>query len=76
MEKTPETSVYEICIQGHLSSRRARQLGPLSVSHRSDGTSVLVGPVSDQAFLHGLLSRIRDLGIPLISVQRQGSNDR
>lgn len=75
MDELPETAVYEICIQGHLGSWRARQLGVLTFTHRPDGTTSLVTPVPDQAALYGLLSRIRDLGTPLISVQRREDNE-
>ena len=71
MDELTETTVYEICIQGHLGSRRARQLGAPTFTHRPDGTTLLVTPVSDQAALYGLLSRIRDLGTTLIAVRRR-----
>ena len=44
--------------------------GVLAVQRQADGTTVLVGPVVDQAALHGVISRIRDLGVPLLSVRR------
>ena len=44
--------------------------GGLAVQRQADGTTVLVGPVVDQAALHGVISRIRDLGVPLLSVRR------
>lgn len=70
MDRSPETAVYEICIQGHLDKRRARRFEGMTLTHRPDGTTLLAGPVLDQAALYGLLSRVRDLGTPLISVQR------
>jgi hypothetical protein len=45
----------------------------LAVRRQDDGTTVLTGPIVDQAGLHGLITRIRDLGLPLLSVQRTGS---
>lgn len=63
------TPVYEIRVQGRLDEARQGWFGPLSHSHDADGNTVLRGPV-DQAALHGALQRIRDLGIPLLSVRR------
>ena len=59
---------YEIRLKGRLDARWATWFDGLSLSHESDGTTVLSGPVIDQAVLHGLLSKVRDLGLPLISV--------
>ena len=59
---------YEIRLKGRLDARWATWFDGLSLSHKSDGTTVLSGPVIDQAALHGLLSKVRDLGLPLISV--------
>jgi hypothetical protein len=63
-----EARRYEIRLKGHLDSSWAEWLGGMSLTHASDGTTVLVGPVVDQAALHGLLQKLRDLGITLISV--------
>ena len=49
---------------------RTSTLGGLAVQRQADGTTALVGPVVDQAALHGVISRIRDLGVPLLSVRR------
>jgi len=59
--------VYAIRVRGHLDAHRGAWLGDLVVTHNGDGTSTLVGPIADQAELHGLLARLRDLGIPLIA---------
>jgi hypothetical protein len=59
---------YEISLQGHLDPRWATRLEVSSLSHESDGTTALRVAVVDQAALHGLLHKIRDLGLPLISV--------
>ena len=59
---------YEIRLQGHLGSRWADWFDGLSLSNESDGTTVISGLVADQAALHGLLQKVRDLGVPLISV--------
>ena len=60
---------YEIRIQGHLDMRWADWFDGLTLTHDPDGTTLLAGPLPDQAALHGVLSRIRDLGLPIISVQ-------
>ncbi len=60
--------VHEIRIKGHLDVQWADRLGGLVFTHESDGTTVLSGPLIDQAALHGVLNEIRDLGLPLISV--------
>ena len=59
---------YEIRVQGHLDARWAAWFDGLAIAHGSDGTTIIHGPVPDQAALHGLLQKIRDLGLPLISV--------
>ena len=70
---------YEIEIEGHLDHTCwSRWFDGMEVTPREEGTTVLCGPVADQAALHGLLGKIRDLGLVLISVQRRksGSGDR
>ena len=59
---------YEIRLKGHLDSRWAAWFDGLSLTHDSDGTTVISGQVVDQAGLHGLLQKVRDVGIPLVSV--------
>ncbi len=59
---------YEIRLQGHLDSRWAAWFDGLSLTNDSDGTTALRGPVVDQAALHGVLQKVRDTGLPLISV--------
>ncbi len=59
---------YEIRIAGHLDQRWTAWFDGLTLTPQSDGTSVLQGPVVDQAALHGLLQKVRDLGLPLVSV--------
>jgi hypothetical protein len=67
----PEAGRYEIRLTGRLDAHWAAWFDGLTVNHESDGTTVLSGPVGDQAALHGLLQRVRDLGLPLISVIRE-----
>ena len=59
---------YEIRLRGHLDSRCAAWFDGLSLSNEDDGTTIIGGPVADQAALHGLLQKVRDLGLPLVSV--------
>jgi hypothetical protein len=63
-----ESSSYEVRLQGHLDARWAAWFDGLSLSRESDGTTVIRGPITDQAALHGLLRKVSDLGLPLISV--------
>ena len=69
---TTDAGCYEIRLQGHLNQRWADQLEGLSFRLDSAGITSLSGPLTDQAALHGVLNRIRDLGIPILSVQRVG----
>lgn len=59
---------YEIRVRGHLDARWAAWFDGLSLTNESDGTTVIHGPVVDQAALHGLLQKLRDIGMPLVSV--------
>jgi len=66
---------YEIRLSGHLHERWAAWFDGLSVTHQDDGTTVVSGALPDQAALHGLLQRVRDLGLPLISVTEVDAYD-
>ena len=59
---------YEIRLKGHLDARWAAWFDGLTITRDSDGTTIIHGPVTDQAALYGLLQKTRDLGLPLISV--------
>jgi hypothetical protein len=59
---------YEIRLRGHLDSRWAAWFDGLSLSNENDGTTIIGGQVADQSALHGLLQKVRDLGLPLVSV--------
>ena len=65
---------YEIRVKGHLDHRWAAWFDGLTLTHGSDGTTTIHGPVADQAALHGLLQKTRDLGLPLISVNQVASD--
>ena len=70
-----QPEVYEIRFQGHLSSYRARMFEGMEMIIGPDGETVLTGPVIDQAALHGILNRIRDLGVPLLSVKQLSADE-
>ena len=59
---------YEIRLQGRLEQRWSQWFDGLTLTAENNGTTTIRGPVVDQAALHGLLQRLRDLGIPLVSV--------
>jgi hypothetical protein len=65
-----QAQLYEIRFRGHLSSSGAQMFEGLKMVQEPGGETVLTGPVIDQAALHGILNRIRDLGVPLLSVKR------
>lgn len=62
--------VYQIRIKGHLSHRWTDWFEGLTITLEEDGDTLLTGTVIDQAALHGLLKKVRDLGMPLLSVNR------
>ena len=64
----PDAGRYEIRIQGHLDTRWAAWFDGLTLTHDSDGTTVIHAQAMDQAALHGVLQKVRDLGMPLVSV--------
>jgi hypothetical protein len=70
----PGPGWYEIRLQGHLEPRWAAWFEGLRLTRERDGTTLLSGPVVDQAALHGLLRKVRDLGLPLVSVTRVGAD--
>jgi hypothetical protein len=71
----PETNpnqpiVYQIRINGHLDRRWGDWFEGMSIALEANGDTLITGPVVDQAALHGLVKKVRDLGLPLISVNR------
>jgi hypothetical protein len=68
----PSSGRYEIRFHGHLHSRWASWFDGLTVTNERDGTTLVQGPVADQAALHGLLRKLHDLGLTLLSVTRVG----
>ena len=65
-----EPGLYEIRLKGHLDARWADRFGSMTITLAENGETLLTGPVIDQAALHGLLKKVRDLGMPLVSVNR------
>jgi hypothetical protein len=63
-----EPGLYEIRVKGHLDARWADRFGSMTITLAENGETLLTGPVIDQAALHGLLKKVRDLGLPLVSV--------
>jgi hypothetical protein len=63
-----QAGLYAIRLRGHLDAHWSDWFDGLTLTRESDGTTVVEGPVVDQAALHGLLQRVRDTGLPLISV--------
>jgi len=62
--------VYQIRIKGHLGRQWTDWFGGLTITREDNDDTLLTGPVVDQAALHGLLRKVRDLGMPLLSVNR------
>jgi hypothetical protein len=66
---TSNTQYYEIRLKGQLDSQWTNWFDGLSITLEDNGDTLLVGPVIDQAALYGLLKKVRDLGMPLVSVK-------
>jgi hypothetical protein len=67
-EKNNQHQYYEIRLKGHLDNQWAEWFEGLTITLEDNGGTLLTGPVVDQAALHGLLKKVRDLGLPLVSV--------
>jgi hypothetical protein len=71
LEHTPaenQPEIYQIRLKGHLGREWADWFEGLSITLEEDGSTLLTGPLVDQSALHGLLKKVRDLGLPLVSV--------
>ncbi|MFQ5594400.1 MAG: hypothetical protein ACE5HA_09645 [Anaerolineae bacterium] len=68
-------AVYRIKVRGHLGQKWSEWFDGFTIIPQADDETLLVGPVADQAGLHGLLAKIRDLGLPLLSVKRVEKNN-
>jgi hypothetical protein len=69
-----KSAIYQIRLKGHLDSGWADWFGGMTITLEDNGSTLLIGPVVDQSALHGLLKRVRDIGMPLISVNRAEPN--
>jgi hypothetical protein len=65
--------VYEIRVEGQLGDSWSPWLGGMAICRHESGQTVLTGPLPDQPALHGVLAKIRDLGLPLVEVKRLGA---
>jgi hypothetical protein len=70
-----EPGHYEIPVRGHLDEHWTDWFGGLTLTLQDNGDTLLAGPVVDQAALHGLLRKVRDLGLPLLAVIRVESGE-
>ena len=71
-DRAPHTGWYDIRVRGHLAPRWATRFDAMTLTPQDDGTTLIQGPVVDQAALHGLLQQVRDTGLPLVSVVQVG----
>jgi hypothetical protein len=68
--ESADPTVYRIRIKGHLGARWNDWFEHMTITPEANGETVLTGPLADQAALHGVLTNVRDLGLPLISIER------
>jgi len=66
----------EIRVKGRIQERWSEWLGDVTISHTDQGETVLTGPVADQSALYGLIAKLRDLGLPLVSVNLLRTTDQ
>jgi hypothetical protein len=62
--------VYQLIVRGHLDYDWSEEFEGLTITHQSDGTSLLMGPLLDEGVLHAVLRKVHDLGLPLLSLTR------
>ena len=67
---------YEIRVQGHLGNSWSSWFEGMTIRHEENGETVLAGALADQAALHGVLNKIRDLGLPLVELKRKSDSQK
>lgn len=70
-----EADRYEICVAGHLQDRWADWFKPMEIQREEDGTTTLAGRLPDQTALHGVLLKIRDMNLKILSVRQVGETN-
>ncbi len=70
-----ERAIYQIKVKANLDMKWSDWFDGFSIMPQTDDETLLTGPVADQSALHGLLAKVRDLGLPLLLVKRVGSQD-
>lgn len=75
MTITGDAALYRIVLQGHINLDWSAWMVAADVTHSDDGSTVVIGQVSDQAALHGILTKIRDVGMVILSVTRLSDGD-
>jgi hypothetical protein len=69
-------AAYEIRVKGHLDGRWSEWFDGLQITNLENGEALLSGDIVDQAALHGVLNKVRDLGLPLVAVRSAGPSDK
>jgi len=68
--------IYEIKLKGHLDTKWAEWFYDMTITHESDGTTTLFGPLPDQTVLHSVLERIKDMNLTLITVRKENATNQ
>ena len=71
-----DLNIYQMRVVGHLDDRWSNWFGEFTIARHDDGTCTLTGPVTDQAQLHGIIARLRDIGATLLSLRTIDNDDK